>query len=168
MGGWHYYYDVNNRETLFRLYSPEAVQDEIIKYRTNNRTFTNAQDVERELWAYWCSLHPERCGLPATPANAGPLLPLDQRPEFFGPIIWRFLNLAASRFDETGKEFFLQLTGAIFSLMGCPDCRQEYASIVAVDPPSKVNSKKKRRCGSTGFITSSMPSAGKLHTPTRK
>lgn len=138
-GGWHYFYNPNDRDTYFRKASPADVFTELKRYRTNNATFVSDIDLERELWVYWCSLHPERCGQASAPvADAVAMLPKDQDPLFFGPIIWRMMNLAATRIEFTGRDFFLNFLGQVVNLMTCPDCRAEWAEILASDSPMAI------------------------------
>lgn len=137
-GGWHYFYNPQDRDTLFRKESEDAVLQELKRYRINNRTFVSDLDLERELWVYWCSRTPSRCGQSATAANPTPMLPLDQQPEFFGPIIWKMLNLMVTRFEFVGREMFLTFLGHVHNLMSCPDCREEWGQILSQDPPLSI------------------------------
>lgn len=142
-GGWHYFYRPEDGSTMFRGSSPDGVIEEVMKYRRNNGVTPDRAAIEVELWNYWCSLDPTRCGQEAVePSARVAYLPRDQKPEFFGPIIWRFLNLAATRFDETGRDFFLQTVGAVFGLMSCPDCRSHWVQLLEQYNPTVVLTKK--------------------------
>lgn len=128
---------------MFRMATADAVIEEIVKYRRNNGGDTDRAAIERELWNFWCSLDPQRCGQAAPVSGpSGPYLPRDQKPEFFGPIIWRFLNLAATRFDEAGRDYFLQTVGSVFNLMACPDCREHWLQILEQNNPTLILTKK--------------------------
>lgn len=142
VGGWHYFYDPSDGSTMFKLGSADEVIEELVRFRSNNRTFTTREAIEREVWRYYCSRHPDRCGQTAPAEGAKPFLPLDQQPEFFGPIIWRFLNLAASRFEFIGRDAFMLILQHVLNLMACPDCRNEWATILATNPPTAINTTK--------------------------
>lgn len=139
IGGWHYFYDPSDGSTMFKLSSPEEVIDELVRFRTNNRALTSRAEIEEELWKYWCSRQPERCGQTlGINEKATPFLPLDQTPEFFGPIIWRALNLAATRFEFIGRDTFLLIVGNVYNLMGCPDCRAHWMEILNANSPVSI------------------------------
>lgn len=141
--GWHYYRDLNDRETYFRKDSAEGVLEELKRQRVNNGKFVSDFDLWRELWDYWCSREPTRCGYsertPAAELPAGPLIPRDINPPFFGPIIWRMMNLVAARFDAVGHAQWLDFINIIHPTMTCPDCRQEWRKIVREHPPGDVH-----------------------------
>lgn len=139
IGGWHYYYNTLDRDTLFQRSSADEVIEELERYRRNNHTFTSRNDLEAEVWRYYCSRQPDRCGQIDAPANPQPFLPNDQKPEFFGPIIWRFLNLAATRFQFAGGDFFQQTIARVHDLMSCPTCREEWARILATNPTAGIS-----------------------------
>lgn len=140
MGGWHYFYDPADGATMFKMASASEVIDELRRYRTNNRTLTGKE--EEEVWGYYCSRHPERCGQVVPAGGPVPFLPRDQTPEFFGPIIWRFLNLAATRFDVIGRDFFLATLLKTYDLMTCPDCREHWNEILGKENPSEIRDTK--------------------------
>lgn len=138
-GGWHYYEDPARASTYFRLYSPGDVFEHVKKLRQNNGTFVSDVDIWRELWNYWCSREPGRCGLATPAAPAGPVKPRELNAAMWGPIIWMALNLHAVRFDSIGKENFLRFIGTISSLMTCPECIAHWQEIVASMPPGTVS-----------------------------
>jgi len=140
VGGWHYFYNPSDGNTAFKLGSADEVIDELVKFRTNNRTFTSREDIEREVWRYYCSRHPDRCAQPIPAEGVVPYLPLDQQPEFFGPIIWRFLNLAATRYEFTGRDFFMSLVQHTVNVISCPNCREEYIQLITEHPPTTISS----------------------------
>jgi hypothetical protein len=143
VGGWHYFTNPSNHNTLFRKQSADAVIDEIQRYERNNGKQRPREEIEREVWQYWCSLQPERCG--GAPQQAGgivPMLPKDIGKEFFGPIIWRFLNLAAVRFEFTGRDYFLSTVQHVHNLMTCPTCRQHWLHLLEKYPPTRITTTK--------------------------
>lgn len=142
IGGWHYFYDPADGSTMFKLGSAEEVIDELIRFRANNGKPAGREAIAQEVWSYYCSRQPERCGQAIPAGGAVPFLPKDLTPEFFGPIIWRFLNLAAVRFEEVGRDFFLALVLRVHDMMTCPDCRQHWEEILSTNSPVGITSAK--------------------------
>jgi hypothetical protein len=141
--GWHYYDDPNDRGTYFREASADAVFERVKRLRVNNAKHVSDFDLWRELWSYWCSREPKRCGQDATEyavagVSPGPLVPRDINPPFFGPIIWRMMNLLAARFDSTTPQFFRDFLYEVTPVMTCPACRQEWAKILLDYSPESV------------------------------
>lgn len=142
VGGWHYFYDPTDGSTMFKLSSPDAVIDEIVKYRRNNGQNFARAEIEQEVWTYWCSRDPVRCGQNVEQRNIVPFLPRDLTPKFWGPIIWQFLNIAAVRFDHIGAERFFGILASIMPMMSCPECQHHWALILEANPPDDVTSAK--------------------------
>lgn len=140
-GGWSYFYDPSDGATMFKKSSPDEVIDEVVKYRRNNGQPHDRATIEAEIWRYYCSRHPERCGGEAK-SNVVPFLPRDLKPADFGPPIWRFLNLAAVRFDHIGPERFFQILASILPMMGCPECQAHWARIISDNPPEVASAKE--------------------------
>lgn len=140
VGGWHYFYDPSDGSTMFKLSSPDAVVDELVRYRRNNGQPSDRAAIEGEVWKYYCSRSPERCGGEAK-SNIVPFLPLDQKPAFFGPIIWAHLNLAATRFNYIGAERFFQIVASMHGMMGCVDCQRHWVTVLNDNPPEVEDAK---------------------------
>jgi hypothetical protein len=60
-GGWHYFFNPQERKDLVKCYSPHEVFEIISRHRINNKIFTSDVDLWGELWAYWCAQEPHRC-----------------------------------------------------------------------------------------------------------
>lgn len=133
-GGFHYFYDPADGSTMFRKYSADEVIDEVIRYRRNNGKDFARSAIATEVWTYWCSRQPERCG-GAAKSNVVPFLPRDLTPKIWGPWIWNFLNLAAVRFDHIGPERFFQILSSVSPMMTCPQCQGHWALILEANPP---------------------------------
>lgn len=125
---------------MFKLSSPDAVIDELVKHRRNNGQNFSRASIEEEVWKYWCSRDPVRCG-GSEATRPVPFLPRDQKPEFFGPIIWPFLNLAATRFDHIGPDRFFQIVASVVNLMSCPDCQRHWLEVISDNPPEVRDAK---------------------------
>jgi hypothetical protein len=138
-GGWHYFTRPDDRSTYFRLSSSSAVFEEVKKYRRNNGTFVSDIDIWRELWAYWCGRQPGRCGLEeVAPSQAAAVAPRELNPPFWGPIIWRAMNLYAVRFDAVGRDSFLRFLTTCSVLMTCPECIGHWQQILAEHSPAQL------------------------------
>lgn len=142
VGGWHYFYDSQNRSTYFKAGSAEEVMQILAKYRKNNGTFVSAVDIEREVWVYWCSLDPVRCGQSqgSEIRENGPLQPRDVPKEVWGPILWKFLNHAAVHYSHGWFEGVIREMAS--RLITCPDCRQEFFRLLEKYPISAVRDQK--------------------------
>lgn len=110
------------------------IQEMLAAAKANNRPYDRNQATV-DLWSYYNEREPERARagrerVDGKPSEADVLVP-----EVWGPIIWRFLNLAAARYNET---FFKHLVGQVSALMTCPECRQEWRKVVEERPPTDV------------------------------
>lgn len=141
VGGWHFFYDPSDGTTMFKKSSPDEVIDELVKYRRNNGQNFARASIEEQVWNYWCSRDPVRCGQSA-PSKVVPFLPRDLTPKVFGPWIWPFLNLAAVRFDHIGPERFFGILASVMQLMTCPECQKHWADILEANPPEVNNAKE--------------------------
>lgn len=127
---------------LVEKHSEADILEAAKAYRKNNGTYVSDEAITREMWAYWCSRQPERCG--ATPAEAAatvPLVPRDLKPEVMGPWIWQFLNLAAARWNPSLHGWFIDLCDTILMLLDCPVCRSEWSEILQTRSPGGLDSR---------------------------
>jgi hypothetical protein len=132
-GGWHYKLagqriEANSQSELIAL---------IRNHQKNNGVYNGDAEIERQLWQYYCLLEPSRCSGSTTrqPRLEQPMKPVEFTPKFYGPIIWRFLNFAAVRFNP---EFFNRLCDALVAMIDCPECRDEWREILASEPPASL------------------------------
>jgi hypothetical protein len=143
-GGWHFPIGGNN---LIEKYSEQDVFESVKKWRKNNGTFVSDLDIERELWAYWCSRQPERCSTaPATSGSrqlvpGGALVPVEVTKEMQGPPMWEFLNVVAVQWTPALQDYFLHTCDAFVSLLVCPICRDEWREVLRKDPPAKITTR---------------------------
>lgn len=141
-GGWHYVLDGHR----FDAYSEDDLVQEIRKYQRNNGVYKGEDAIVEALWRYLCRQEPNRCGdkqyMPSAEERAMPGAPRDLKPEVMGPWIWRFLNLAAVRWEPASHEFFLSVCDQIVVLLECPICREEWRRILATTPPTYISSRK--------------------------
>src|SRR6266704_2976417 len=93
-GGWHFWLDAETRLYPIRGNSAGEVFDRLKRYQENNRKFTGDDAIWAQLWKYWCSLEPKRCGDQGR-KTAGTMPPR----EIWGPILWRMLNWAAVNYS---------------------------------------------------------------------
>ena len=131
-GGWHF----NIGGVRVEKYSESEILAELRKWRQNNGTYKGEDALVAELWTYYCGREPQRCkfGEPTVQAITpqASAVSRDLTPAVYGPWIWRFLNLAAVKFD---REFFLRLCDQIIVMLDCPLCREEWRHILATEPP---------------------------------
>lgn len=130
-GGWHYWENLTAKTGEYRGFSPDDVFAKVKAKRSNNGQFNGDNALWAELWAYWCSLEPQRCVSTAgTPSQDG------QAKEQWGPRLWMFLNHAAVNFE---RPFFIALVNEMIArLIPCPECRDSFARLVEQDPVSNV------------------------------
>jgi hypothetical protein len=67
-GSWHYFYDPNIPSTRVQRNSEQEIFDEVKRWRINNGRFAGDEDLRDEMWNYWCSREPNRCGSRDKPA----------------------------------------------------------------------------------------------------
>lgn len=139
-GGWNFMIGGE----LVQKHSEADIIDEVKRYRRNNGTFTSEDDISRELWAYWCSRQPERCGQSKKPEDTATRAiptPRDLTPAVMGPWVWQFLNLAAARWTPMLHGWFLELCDTILVLLECPICRSEWSSILQRRSPARLETR---------------------------
>lgn len=138
-GGWHYWLDPETKRFPVFGHSPQEVFDQILRYAQNNaiRGFDPVA-LWRQLWGYWCSLEPNRCGAPKTPPTQPALPPK----EVWGPILWKTLNWLAVNY--TDGTLFRDFVNAMYfgNLIPCQECRDHFGDIISDNPISGVVSQK--------------------------
>lgn len=133
-GGWRY----PAQGRMIEAHSEGQLIEEIIKVaKANGRDATRAT-AERTIWEYFCINEPERAKhgetIGQTDHDSDVLVPA-----VWGPWIWKFLNLAAVRYQP---EFFKHLLATIPILMTCQECRTHWREIVEANPPDKITDAK--------------------------
>jgi hypothetical protein len=131
-GGWRYEVQGNS----FEKYTEDDLISEIRAWRQNNGTFTSDAAIEAEIWQYFCAREPGRCGTGSNAAAIGNVVPRELSPVWYGPIIWRYLNFEAVRFE---KSAFANICNRVLVLMDCPECVSEWSDILKAEPPSLLN-----------------------------
>lgn len=128
-GGWRYSIQGND----FEKYTESDLIAEVRAWRKNNNTYTSDAAIEAEIWAAFCAREPARCGNGTQSASLANATPRELSPVWYGPIIWRYLNLEAVRFE---KSAFANICNRVLVLMDCPECRAEWSDILKSEPPS--------------------------------
>jgi len=136
-GGWTF--TIAGRKV--EKHSESEVISELRKWRQNNNTYVDDESLSREVWGYYCSREPERCGQSASNVSPTAIVPKDLTPEVVGPIIWKHLNLSAARWNPGLREWFLSYLDIISVLIECPVCQNEWRSIVSEKSPVTLNSR---------------------------
>jgi len=113
------------------------------RLRKNNGSYVNEASIEAELWDYFCSREPVRCGkMPhEVAAMSKPLKSREITKELQGGPIWTFLNTLAAVWEEGLHPYFLATCNAIVSILECPDCQREWRLILKETPPSGLKNK---------------------------
>lgn len=122
-------------------YSETEILSALRAWRVNNGTFQSEIALQEELWTYYCSREPERCGAKRGTVAETPLAPRELTKEVIGPWIWQFLNLAAVRWHPGMKDWFLSLCDMIIVLLDCPICRDEWRVLLAEHPPLDLSTR---------------------------
>lgn len=128
-GGWHY--SIGGKH--IGGFSEEQILEEMGKFHRNNGTGKTDGELRAELWNYYCSREPERCG--RTPHKriaepSGPVAPGEKTPQRQGPPIWTFLNTVAAQWTPMLHDFFLSVLDHISVILECPTCKLEWQSIL--------------------------------------
>ena len=119
---------------MIEAHSEQQLIEEIRKVAAANGRDATAATAERAVWEYFCINEPERAKhgevIGQTAHDADVLVPA-----VWGPWIWKFLNLAAVRYQPA---FFSALLANIPGLMTCPECRKHWREIVEANPPDGI------------------------------
>lgn len=176
-GGWNVILEINGVIHEVRGISPVDLFGKVKKLYRSQKVEISDDVIKGTLNAYWCSKAPDRCDLAKIPADStitkrlvesggcntcgtastvvdviDPLkVGVDMRrnltPDFWGPIIWRALNMFGvlfikSAFMEYVKwiEAFLDPDNKMNHGSGCITCFMEFKALLLANPPSAVNS----------------------------
>jgi len=138
-GGWSY--PIGG--TLVAKYSEADIVAELKRWRTNNGTFVSDEKIEEEIWAYYCTRQPERCGLTGVIASltSTAAMPRELTKEVVGPWLWQHLNLFAARWQPGIRGLFLDNLDTITLLLECPICRNEWRALLEARPPANITTR---------------------------
>lgn len=138
--GWHF--TVGGQQIT--RYSENEILQELRQWRKNNGTYVSDAALEKEIWDYYCSREPERCGT-ATVANRSTatvtLVHKELSKEEIGRILWRHLNLFAASWTPQLKGLFVQNVDVMLLLLSCPVCQNEWRQVVRDNPPHSISSR---------------------------
>lgn len=166
-GGWNYTY----QGELIQGYSESDIVEKITRIQRNNATFTTSQAIRDEIWKYFCSREPTRCGmatppapLPDAPAGVS-LVSREITPVVQGPPIWTFLNTLACVWRPGLHDYFLATCDAVSAILECPDCRNEWRRQLNEHPPVSLDTRLKVCQWVNSRHNAVNARAGKLHYP---
>jgi hypothetical protein len=129
-GGWHFHVDGE----MIRGSSGEEVFEKVKRLLGNNKRHPGDAELERQLWDYWCSLNPARCGL--STQEMVPAVSREIPKTEWGRSLWLHINHTAVHFD---REYFLALCTALTrKLIPCHECRAHFSVIMNELPPWNI------------------------------
>lgn len=123
-------------------WSEGELLEALARHRKRLGTFVSMLDCEREMWVHFCRREAKRCGLTVDSQQPGPAVPREIDKAFFGPIIWRMLNLAAATWTPEAHRYFVDFCEYLLFTITCPECRTEWREILDSKPPTGLNTKQ--------------------------